>query len=102
MKKIAKRYVITDGILYRIKEEPHRALLAVPQHMRTQVLRQRVHWKGMTNDLRQFVASCPTCQPTKMAIGLPSGELQLIAVSRPNETLGADFVGPAPTTLPAG
>jgi len=60
-------------------------------------------WYGITKDVAQYVASCPSCQRNKASTSKPAGLLQpLKTPMRPWGSVSMDFIGPLPNTEPDG
>jgi hypothetical protein len=56
------------------------------------------YWQTMSRQVKQFIASCITCQKLKQPTSRPRAHLQLITTSRPFETINIDVAGPLATT----
>jgi transposase InsO family protein/predicted RNA methylase len=61
-------------------------------------LKQKFHWKGMYNDVAEFVASCELCQMTKSGRHRPTGPRQHYHATQSFEEIHIDLVGPLPVT----
>ena len=61
-------------------------------------IRSRFYWKGMTQDIKDFVRSCITCQARKTPQPRSAGLLQPFSASKPFEMVGVDIFGPLPLT----
>jgi hypothetical protein len=57
---------------------------------------ERFYWKGMYNDVREYIKRCDTCQRRGNKGG--KGYLNPIEIGEPFERIGLDFVGPLPRT----
>lgn len=53
-------------------------------------------WPGMWSDVKQWVKRCMKCQKLKSDNRKPAGKMQHTVVTRPNEMLGVDIMGPLP------
>ena len=55
---------------------------------------ERFYWKGLSTEVKEFVATCDVCQRMnqKLTTGVP--ELHPIEVKSPWHMIGIDFVGP--------
>jgi hypothetical protein len=111
-------FIITDDLLYFQKYNDHR-LLVIPQavvpellelyhshelsaHMSRdrlyQLLRKQYFWKGMFQDINQWVAACPKCSTVKTNIPHNAGLLQPIITTYPFEMVAMDIMGPLKTS----
>jgi transposase InsO family protein len=111
-------FIITDDLLYFQKYNDHR-LLVIPQavvpellelyhshelsaHMSRdrlyQMLRKQYFWKGMFQDINQWVAACPKCSTVKTNIPHNAGLLQPIITTYPFEMVAMDIMGPLKTS----
>ena len=63
-------------------------------------VRSQYYWKGLGQDVKDFVRSCMECQ-SKKKTPKPSrsGKLQLFSATRPFEVVGVDIFGPLPRTV---
>ncbi|XP_073670965.1 uncharacterized protein [Paramisgurnus dabryanus] len=59
-------------------------------------LQEVAFWPRLWSDVRQYVKRCVKCQTLKHDNQKPAGKLQSITVTRPNEMLGVDIMGPLP------
>lgn len=59
---------------------------------------KRFWWPDYIQDLRSFVMGCPTCGKCKSPPRSPRAELQPVKVSRPQQIVGLDIVGPLSTS----
>ncbi len=95
-----------------------RAQLVLPDELHEQVLRRnhdeaahvgpwrlrfklllRYWWPTLAADCNAWATECEECQRHNSRVSTPHyGLLQSIVVTRPNERVGADLVGPLPTT----
>ena len=111
-------FIITDDLLYFQKYNDHR-LLVIPQavvpellelyhshelsaHMSRdrlyQMLRKQYFWKGMFQDINQWVAACPKYSTVKTNIPHNAGLLQPIITTYPFEMVAMDIMGPLKTS----
>ena len=72
------------------------------QHQGTQrmmfLMRHRVHWKGMQQDLIEYVGDCKSCKLGKATPNKREGFLKLFEATKPFEVVHLDLVGPLPVT----
>ena len=62
-------------------------------------LKERVYWMGMDQEVREYVATCDSCQRNKVEQRNTPGLLQSLSIpSRPGHTIHLDFVMPLPRT----
>ncbi len=54
------------------------------------------YWPGLWTDVKHFIKQCTVCQSLKSDSQKLAGKLQHINVTRPNEMLGIDLMGPLP------
>jgi hypothetical protein len=59
-------------------------------------IKERFYWKGMLQDIKQYIKYCDTCQRRGKKGG--QGYLNPIKTERPFERIGIDFVGPLSQT----
>lgn len=55
-----------------------------------------VFWPKMWGDVKEYIKSCSTCQTYKGENKKPCGKLQQTVVTKPNEMIGVDIMGPFP------
>jgi hypothetical protein len=108
---------VQDGLVYSTS-----GLLYIPQdsELRTTLMREvhdaptgghlgrektysrltaAVYWRGVYDDVRDYVSSCVSCARNKANNQSPAGLLQPLPIpARRWETISMDFVGPLPTT----
>lgn len=112
--------IIDKGVLYRIITRGGQVfqLVCVPQGMRSEVLnayhddfisghfavkrmwsrlRNKYFWRNMYQSIRDYVASCPTCQERRANLQ-KYGLLKSIITTRPFEQVHIDILGPLPQT----
>ena len=65
------------------------------------LLKKQYYWKGMFQDINQWVAACPKCSRIKANVPKRAGLLQPIFTTRPFELVAADIMGPL-TISPEG
>ena len=65
-----------------------------------EILRRHWHWRGMQQDLRDYVKSCLSCQRAKHPTAKTAGELHPILAERPWQIVTVDFVCGLPTVGP--
>jgi hypothetical protein len=62
-------------------------------------LTQQVYWKGVYDDVRDYLMGCLSCQSIKASNRVAAGLLQPLPIpARRWETISMDFVGPLPKT----
>ena len=62
-----------------------------------EMLKQNGHtWKNMTEDVREYIASCATCQKVRLGQGSMAAALHTTSVEQPFETVAIDTIGPLP------
>ncbi|KAL4427931.1 hypothetical protein ABPG75_002020 [Micractinium tetrahymenae] len=114
IRKRAAGYLLQDDQLYK-KPQGQRAARRVPAaeerrtlirrahdslghygaERTTHLLQQRFWWRGMCNDVREFIRSCPTCQADDPRF--PRHDtLHSIPPEVPMTRLGVDLLGPFP------
>ena len=59
-------------------------------------IKERFYWKGMLQDIKQYIKYCDTCQRRGKKGG--QGYLNPIKTEKPFERIGIDFVGPLSRT----
>ena len=64
----------------------------------TDRVRRQYYWKGMRQDIKDFVQACHRCQIRKRLQPVRAGKLQLFSASQPFETVGIDIAGPFPVS----
>src|SRR5688572_30655655 len=57
---------------------------------------ERYYWKGMYNDIKEYIKSCDACQRRGQKGG--NSYLNPIKIGEPFERIGIDFVGPLERT----
>lgn len=60
---------------------------------------QKYYWKGMYQDVRDYVKTCLACQARKGKPNNKIGNHMTIPVGRPLELMSMDIIGPLPVTL---
>ncbi len=55
---------------------------------------ERFWWPGFEEDVRAYVAGCPVCAASKNPLAWPRAALHPIKVSRPNQIVAMDVIGP--------
>ena len=64
-----------------------------------ELLHRKFYWKGLTNDVREYVAGCDNCQRNKPCRHLPYGELAPLPLpTRPWEEITMDFITGLPVS----
>lgn len=113
-----KHLRMKDGVLYREVDDPklgHLSQIVVPSTLRPEILtslhdqmghqgldrttsliRQRVYWPQMTNDIKGYIDSCPRCTVNQQNRVRPA--LGTLSASRPLETLAIDFTKLEPSS----
>ena len=61
-------------------------------------VRSQYYWKGMRQDIANYVRTCPACQLRKRSKPVKAGQLQLFSATAPFQMVGIDIAGPFPTT----
>lgn len=113
IKAVSVHYQIKDGVLLK------QGKIVVPQSLVKAVIRnyhskptsghlgvrktlwkisQVYQWKGMRNDVKDFIKICQICQFCKPSYRKPKGLMQTVISTHVNEILSADFMGPFPKT----
>lgn len=63
-------------------------------------LKQHYYWPGMTQAVRDYVRSCPSCQQCKSSTQKPYGSAHPLPIpSRPWESVAMDFISGLPKTV---
>lgn len=62
-------------------------------------VKQRVHWSGVSGDVRSFIRSCDLCARRKSPSKRARARLQQYEVGEPMERVAMDLVGPLPKTI---
>jgi len=110
LEKESKNFKVKHGILYRktdektlrvLKEDEIDTVMFMTHNHPTgghfgkdtvyNKISTRFWWKGMYNDIREYVKTCDSCQRRGNKGGM--GYLNLIKVGKPFERIGIDFVG---------
>ena len=88
------RIVIPQNLQRNVIEWYHNTLLHPGRDRMHMTIGQHLYWKGMKNDITEFVNKCPTCQQTKrkkLKYGhLPAKTAEVV----PWEQLCVELVGP--------
>ena len=88
------KIVIPKGLQSKIIEWYHTTLLHPGKDRTYLTISQHLYWKGMKNDIENYVKKCPTCQMTKPS-NKNYGHLPAkTAETTPWEQLCVDLVGP--------
>ena len=93
IKRVIPRYEL-EAVMYLVHNDSLSGHLGINKCY--DKLRERFYWKGMLQDVKQYIKTCDKCQRR----GKPTGknELHPIKVKGPFDQIGIDFVGPLPTT----
>ena len=109
---LLRRVVIRNGLTYE--------RLCLPEKYRLQMLRifhdetatgshmgitrvydrisSRFYWRGLQNDVINYVTACPDCQTRKRSYEKPAGKMVCVKVERPFDRCVCDLLGPFPAT----
>ena len=92
-RRVIPRYEL-EAVLYLVHDEPLAGHVGIERCY--DKMKERYYWKGMLNDIKEYVRSCDKCQRR----GKPQekNELHCIKVKEPFYQIGLDFVGPLPAT----
>ena len=88
-------------IIRPILYDCHDAAIAAHGGVQRTLARVKEHfaWRGLRDDVTQYVRSCNICQRSKATNKPPSGRLHALAIpSKPWAEISIDFVGPLPAT----
>jgi hypothetical protein len=115
LEKESKNFKVKHGILYRktnektlrvLKEDEIDTVIFITHNHPTgghfgkdtiyNKISTRFWWKGMYNDIQEYVKTCDSCQRRGNKGG--TGYLNPIKVGKPFERIGIDFVGPLERT----
>ena len=91
--KVLKKDEI-DSVLQIMHNHPTGGHFGVENTYRK--IKERFYWKGMKNDIEQYIKYCDSCQRRGKKGG--QGYLNPIKVEKPFNRIGIDFVGPLPKT----
>ena len=115
-----KFYILQDGVVFTRegpilmpKEDELRTLVISEAHdsplgrhfgqaKTLEKVRRLWQWRGLAQDVKDYIASCPLCQHMKHSMIKPRGLLKLILAQRPWQIVTMDLVGkfaPAENTL---
>ena len=61
-------------------------------------LEERYYWKGMYQDVKNWIAVCDDCTMRKAVPDAKAGLMLSVPCYEPFDVVGADFLGPLPTT----
>jgi transposase InsO family protein len=105
-----EKYAMIEGLLHRksgrfklimIPESVKQMILAqyhshaLGGHMArdrlNDILKTRFYWRGMTNDVKNFINQCELCLKIKSTANLRHGRLRPIRVGKPFELVGTDI-----------
>jgi hypothetical protein len=91
--KVVKRHEL-EGAMYLMHDHPTAAHFGIESTYNR--VKERYYWKGMKNDIHEYVKTCYQCQMR----GRPRGdnELHPMHIKEPFYQIGIDFVGPLPIT----
>ncbi|XP_078467221.1 uncharacterized protein LOC144730345 isoform X1 [Lampetra planeri] len=92
------RLVVPSGLRGRVVWAAHERLLHLGTQKTLALLQLDFFWPGMTRDVADLLASCPRCAQRKPPARESSPPLQSIRVSRVNELVALDILGPFPAT----
>ena len=92
-RRVIPRYEL-EPVMYLLHDEPLSAHFGIEKCY--EKAKSRFYWKGMINDIKEYIRTCDYCQRR----GKPSGknELHCIKVKEPFYQIGIDFVGPLSKT----
>ena len=93
-------YIIPPRLRYPILQYFHKSLCTLHQGVSRMhlLMKHRVYWKGIFNDITEYVANCKNCQLGKATPNKKEGLMQLFPVNNPFEIVHMDIVGPLPVT----
>ena len=113
------KFSLIDNLLYRQKLTEHGSSLrlCLPSPWRNEILKachddisaghmgqtrtlakiqRRYYWKGMRQDITDYVRNCQSCQTRKGVYRKPAGLMENNQVELPFERVGMDILGPFP------
>lgn len=82
----------------KLIRDTHEKLMHLGEKKTALILCNYFYWPGMQNYVHQFVKSCHECARRKAPVQPYRIPLQSIRVSRVNEIVGLDILGPFPVT----
>lgn len=101
--------LVADALSRCFAATSHRDLIAsvhnaiVGHHGRTRtvrLLREGGHdWPGMTQEVEEFISSCPLCQKVRLGQASLDAALRSSAVDKPGAVWSCDTMGPMPTDV---
>ena len=114
-------FYLSQELLYRIsnKSDNHQPLLVVPKSFQPEILKlshsvrasghlgisktvervkARFYWYGVSRDVKEYVASCSTCNVNKKPTKHARAALTKYHSGSPMERVHLDFMGPLPLT----
>lgn len=114
---VLHRYLLQDGLLYKIDDKsPRLCVPRIPQII-TKILQEHhdsplaghhgfektyssvsklFYWRKMDKSVKEFVRSCFTCQRVKPSVTLHPPPFPLDVPEKPWESISLDFIGPLP------
>ena len=101
---ISRRIIVPDNP--EIKEQLVRELHSTPYSSHPEIqrtiarVRRAFYWKGMLEDVRQFVENCPVCQMEKSDYTLAKVKLQSTQIpENKSSEISTDFVTDLPLAV---
>ena len=98
---IPKRaYIIPPRLRHPILTYFHKSLITLHQGNQRMIylMKNRVYWRGMNDDIRKFISECRACRLAKATPNKREGYMQLFEAKKPFEVVHMDIVGPLPVT----
>ena len=97
---VKRAYIIPPRLRHPIMDYFHKSLHTLHQGVERMLnlMKDRVYWPNISNDVRQYVDGCISCKIGKATPNRREGFLQLFPVHKPFEIVHMDIVGPLPVT----
>ena len=95
-----RSYIIPPRLRHPVMEYFHKSLHTLHQGVERMIklMKNRVYWPNMNNEIREYIANCRPCRVGKQTPNRREGYMQLFPVHKPFEIVHMDIVGPLPVT----
>jgi hypothetical protein len=88
---------VKEQVLFEYHDTPYSGHLGVTKTLHQ--LQQRFYWPHMPKDVKEYIATCASCQRNKAKALKPAGLLQPLPIpSAPWQSVSTDFITGLPTT----
>jgi hypothetical protein len=94
--RIVAPQALHDKILRRLHDDPTSGHMGIDKTYES--VQKRFFWPGMYTTIRNYVASCHSCQTAKFSNEKPYGLMKPVPILKPWDRVSIDLIGPLPKT----